>query len=77
MTKKEFYARFEQMVQKPEGSIRGDERLETFEGWDSMAGLSLIAMADAELNVRLPPQQLITAKTVADLVALLGDRIRD
>lgn len=77
MTKKEFCARFEQMVQMPAGSLKGDEQLATLEGWDSMAGISLIAMADVELNIRLSPEKLIQSKTVADLMALLGDKVRD
>jgi len=43
-----------------------------FEMWDSITGLGLMAKADEDLGITLTPEQLENAKTIEDLLNLLG-----
>ncbi len=60
----------EQIVDVEPGSITGIEALSDI-GWDSMASVMFIAMADERFSRAIDPQSLATAKTVADLHALI------
>ncbi len=44
-------------------------------GWDSIAGLLFLAMADSKLGVVVPPSDLVACKTVEDLVKLFPGKI--
>ena len=60
----------EQIVNAEPGSIKGMEALSDI-GWDSMASVMFIAMADEKFAKAIDPETLATAKTVADLHALI------
>lgn len=57
-----------------EESVRGDDRLENFDAWDSLAVLSVVAMADTRYRVTLSAQQIRAASTIDDLHALMTGR---
>ncbi len=61
----------EQIVNANAGSIKGGEALSDI-GWDSMATVMFIAMADEKFSKAIPPDSLAEAKTVSDLHVLLG-----
>ena len=42
-----------------------------FEEWDSLTSLSIIATIDADFNVNVSAEELISAKTVGDLLNLI------
>lgn len=76
MTKQEFLALFEEVVEEPAGTVTGSERLrEDLAGWNSLAILSFIAMVDDHFGISLSPSKITAAKTVDDLIGLLGDRV--
>lgn len=75
MNKREFLNNLEQVLEVPEGTLKGGERLITLEKWDSMAVVSFIAMADATFGVQVSPDKLAQCKTVDDLAILMGDKI--
>lgn len=77
MTKEEFYAELEEIIEADPGTIQGDEQLSTLDGWDSLAGLSFIAMADEKLHATLTAGALAGCKTVADLLNLFPGKITD
>ena len=75
MTKREFLSLFEEILEAEPGSLAGDEVLPGREGWDSLAVVSLIAMVDEQFDVTLAPKEIARAGSVADIIAMLNDRI--
>ena len=74
MNKREFLNNLEQVLEVPEGSLKGDESLDGWEKWDSMALISFMAMADAKLGIEITPTMLGKCRTVAELAELAGIR---
>jgi len=70
MTRKGFYAELEYVLGLDPDSIKGEEALENFEGWDSVGKVSFMGMAYAELDIDVPTEDVLACKTVADLVSL-------
>lgn len=75
MTKQEFITLFEDVLEVEPGTIIGDEAMEALVGWDSLATVSFIAMVDENFGVTLSPQKIADAKSLPELIALLGDKI--
>ena len=55
-----------------EESVSASDRLEDFGAWDSLAVLSVVAMADARYRVSLTAQQVRAVATIDELHALLA-----
>lgn len=72
MTREEFLTQLDELLELPAGTLKGDEKLEELERWDSLAMVSFIALADEHCNMRLSPRQFVTCNTVNDLVQLAG-----
>lgn len=75
MTKADFLAQLDEILEYDAGTLKGDEVVKDLEGWDSLATLSFIAMVDEQLNAQLSGAQIGKAVTVNDLVALVGDKV--
>jgi acyl carrier protein len=75
MNRKDFLNRVEEILELPEGSLKGDQQLANLAAWDSMAVLAFIAMVDDALGVQVSPAALAKCKVVSDLVALVGDKV--
>ncbi len=75
MTSKAFIERIEDLLEMDRGSLHEDELLVNVEGWDSLVVLSFIAMVYETLGVVLKAPTIANAKTIADLVALVADRL--
>jgi len=58
------------MLELPEGTLTGSEQLDDLEGWNSMAMISFMALADENNAVKLSPRQLGGCTTVAELLEL-------
>jgi acyl carrier protein len=54
-----------------EDSVNPTDELKSFDSWDSLAGLSVVAMADANFGVNLSAQEIQRAVTVEDLYRLI------
>ena len=54
-----------------EDSVSATDQLDSFESWDSLAVLSVIAFADAQFGVNLMGQDINEAQTVGDLHQLI------
>jgi len=72
MTREEFLTQLDELLELPAGTLKGDEKLEDLEHWDSLAMVSFIALADEHCNIRLSPRQFVTCNTVNDLANLAG-----
>jgi acyl carrier protein len=75
MTSKAFIERIEDLLEMEHGSLHEDDLLVNVEGWDSLVVMSFIAMVDETLGVVLKAPTIAAAKTIADLVALVADRL--
>jgi acyl carrier protein len=75
MTRKEFLAHFDELIQENVGSTQGIEKLGELEAWDSLAVMGFIALVDEQFGITVSAQKVADAQTVDDLVGLLGDKI--
>ncbi|MGO9417148.1 MAG: phosphopantetheine-binding protein [Syntrophobacteraceae bacterium] len=75
MNRREFYERLEFILELEPNTINGTESLDDFEGWDSLAKLSFIAMGDADLGTIVSAKALLACKNVADLVNLFDGKL--
>ena len=57
-----------------EDSVVPTDELSGFESWDSLAELSVLAMADARFGVRVTAPELRSAATVGDLYGLITSK---
>jgi acyl carrier protein len=55
--------------------VEMDNVLTDFEEWDSLTSLSIIATIDADFNVNISAEQLLSASTIGDLVNLIERKI--
>jgi acyl carrier protein len=70
MTREDFLLEMDEILGLKTGTLRGDEKLEDLDNWDSTALISLIALAEASNNVQISPDQVVGCSTVADLLRL-------
>lgn len=75
MTKKDFLVLIENIIEMDPNTLSGNELISDLERWDSLTVVSFIAMVDEKFSVTLSPQKISAAKSIQDLVVLLGDRI--
>jgi acyl carrier protein len=59
----------------PEGSLNASQALTEVDGWDSLAAVLFIALADEKVGVIISGDQVAKARTLDDLLSLLGDRL--
>lgn len=75
MTRAEFLHALEEQLEIAAGSLREDQALADVDAWDSMASVLFIALADERVGVHVGGNEIAKARTVRDLLALLGDRL--
>jgi acyl carrier protein len=68
MTRKQFLQSMDKLVELPRGTLRGDEKLDDIEQWNSLAMISFIALVDTNNRVSLSPTQIMACSTVSDLL---------
>lgn len=54
----------------------GEESLSDLSPWDSLAVLGFIALVDKEFNISLSPADIGKAKTINELIDLLGEKVQ-
>lgn len=67
MSKEELIAELEEMLEIDEGTLMESTVLEDIEEWDSLAKLSLVALAKKELSVTLTASKIKEFVTVEDI----------
>ena len=72
MTLAEFFSEVAVVSSRPAGSLTGQETLDSLQGWDSLAVLEFMSMADEKLGIQLDPARLATCSRVSDLAILCG-----
>lgn len=75
MNKQEFLNQLEEILELDPNTLQGNEILLDIEQWDSLAFLSIIAMADEHFDIVIQGDKLEQIKTVDDLVALVQEHL--
>lgn len=70
MTREEFLLEMDEILGLCAGTLRGDERLDELQNWDSTALVGLIVLAENANNAHISPDQVLSCSTVADLLRL-------
>lgn len=69
-TRNEFLLEMDELLGLRPGTLKGHEKLEELENWDSTALVSLIAMAEINNGAHIAPDELVECSTVADLLRI-------
>lgn len=72
LSRQEVLLLLDELMETAPGTLRGGESLAELPAWDSLGVVSFIALADEHFGLSLPPKEIAEAKTVDDLVALVG-----
>jgi acyl carrier protein len=70
MSRDEFLLEMDEILDLPPGTLRGHERLEELQNWDSTSLITFIALAETNNGVAIFPSQVVTCATVSDLLRL-------
>lgn len=70
MTRSEFLAMLDDILEQPAGTLAGDEELESIENWDSLAIVSLIAQIHVETGYTLEAKAVKACTNVSQLLSL-------
>jgi acyl carrier protein len=57
-------------------TIDDDTKLETFDSWDSLAMLSILAFIDSEYNVNLSTDDIADVKNLSDLKSIVISKLK-
>jgi acyl carrier protein len=77
VTRAEFYATLDDILEIPPGTIKGPEKLGSFQTWDSLAVVNYIATCNGLFGVVLEGTPVKASQTVEDLVQLVRSHITD
>jgi acyl carrier protein len=72
MTREEFLLEIDEILGLSSGTLRGDEKLDELQNWDSTALVGLIVLAETANETQITPDQVVSCSTVADLLRLAG-----
>ena len=72
MDKPEFYQRLAEILDIDE--IKPENVLKDYDGWDSLAALSVLAMADSKYGVSIKAEEIRSVRTAADLASLIESK---
>ena len=75
MKKNDFINLLEELLEISRGTLKGDDKLDSLNGWDSLAVVGFIALMDRHFSMEVPAPEVTAAKTIDDLIALAGARI--
>jgi acyl carrier protein len=69
MTRQDFLSAMNNLLELPAGTLTGYESLDDLEGWNSLAMVEYIALADSN-GAKVSPRQIRDCETVEDLAKL-------
>ena len=76
MTKSEFLIAFQDVLQRDE-PVMATDVLDEFEEWDSLSKMAVMAYFKKNFSINISLDQLGKLQTVADIIALAGDKISE
>jgi acyl carrier protein len=71
MDRQNFLPLLDEVLELAPGTLKGPEKLEDLENWNSMAMVSFVALADEHFNYTVSPRQFVNCETVDDLLNLI------
>ena len=74
MDKPEFYQRLAEILDVEE--VKPENVLKDFDGWDSLAILSVLAMADAKYGVSIKADEIRSVVSAQDLANLVEAKLK-
>ena len=77
VTKTEFYATLDDILELPIGTITGTEELKSLPTWDSLAVVNYIATCNGLFGVMLVGDRVKETRSVAELVALVAAYVKE
>jgi len=75
VTTSDFLRSLEELLDREPGRLKPEDKLDSIAEWDSLAVVSFIGLADKMFGVSVSATKIAEARTVSDLIALLGDRV--
>jgi acyl carrier protein len=69
MTRHDFLSAMDNVLELPEGTLTGPEKLDDLENWNSLAMVEYIALADSN-GAKLSPRQIRDCETIDELAHL-------
>ena len=72
MTREEFLLEMDEVLGLLPGTLRGNEKLDEVQNWDSTALITLIVLAEEANDTHISPGEVVGRSTVADLLRLAG-----
>ena len=70
MTRSEFLLEMDDILGLPPGTLRGNEKLDELQNWDSTSLITLISLAESNNGVSLSLHRIVDCSTVEDLLQL-------
>jgi acyl carrier protein len=71
MNRTEFLLAIDELLELSPGTLKGPEQLSAYDNWDSLAVISLIALADEKFGIILDSNAIAEVQTVDDIVNLV------
>lgn len=75
MSRDELLDKIAVLANRDPGTLRGPERLEDLDDWDSLAVLSVISLLDEQFHVVIPASTMHKAETIDDVVNFVSDKL--
>lgn len=72
MSREEFLLQMDEILGLKTGTLRGDEKLEDLQNWDSTALIGMVVLAEEANSAEINPDQIVGCTTVADVLRLAG-----
>jgi acyl carrier protein len=72
MTREEFLLELDGILELKAGTLRGTEKLEELERWDSTALVGMIVLAESVNDTEISMDDVVGCSTVADLLRIAG-----
>ncbi len=73
--KEQFIKNFKEVVEVESVELTMETKFRELEEWDSLAGLSVIAMIDEEYDVVLEGSEFKNQETIGDLISAIQTKI--
>jgi acyl carrier protein len=70
MTRREFLLEMDEILGLLAGTLRGDERLDELQNWDSTTLVELIILAETANDADISFEEVVNCTTVGDLLRL-------
>ena len=72
MTREEFLLSIDELLELEPGTLKGPERLDSLESWDSLAIVSFMGLTKVRMDRTLSPKGIAACQCVDDLLTLAG-----